>query len=138
MAAGAHDIPELDREGLRGFAWQTGAALVVIFGIVLPWLAGFSWPVWPWVVGGALAAWGVVAPASLGPVYRGWMRFGLLLNRIVSPIVLGIVFYVVITPVSLFMKVIGRDPMQRGFDEHVSTYRVPSKPRSKEQMERPF
>jgi Kef-type K+ transport system membrane component KefB len=138
MAAGAHDIPELDREGLRGFAWQTGAALVVIFGIVLPWLAGFPWPVWPWVVGGALAAWGVVAPTSLGPVYRGWMRFGLLLNRIVSPIVLGIVFYVVITPVSLFMKVIGRDPMRRGFDEDVSTYRVPSKRRSKEQMERPF
>ena len=131
-------IPELDRAGLRQFAIVTGALLVVLFGLALPWLFGFGYPNWPWMVAAALIAWGVVAPQTLRPVYRGWMRFGLLMNRITTPLILGLVFFIAITPLALVMKVIGRDTMRRRFDPDTASYRIPSVSSPKEKMEKPF
>jgi hypothetical protein len=90
-----HDIPELDAKGLRSFALTTGGIVVALFGLLLPWLLDLGFPIWPWVLAAVLGVWGLAAPATLRPVYRGWMRFGLLASRITTPIILGIVFYVV-------------------------------------------
>ncbi len=48
----------------------------------------------------------------LTPLNRLWMRFGLLLSKIISPIVLGILFFGMITPVALLTRVFGRDELQ--------------------------
>jgi hypothetical protein len=138
MAIAHADIPELDRQGLRQFALSTGAIIAVLFGLFFPWLLDVHFPTWPWIVAGVLAGWGLAAPASLRPVYRGWMRFGLLLNRITTPIILGILFFFVITPTSALLRVFRRDAMARSFDEEAKSYRVPSTERPKSHMERPF
>ena len=138
MSGADHPIPELDAAGLRHFALSTGGIIAVLFGLVFPWLFEFPWPAWPWVVGGTLALWGVVAAPSLRPVYRGWMRFGLLLNRIVSPVVLGILFFSTFTPVALVFRILGRDAMARKFDPGAASYRVASAKPSKDHVERPF
>ncbi|MCZ6664458.1 MAG: SxtJ family membrane protein, partial [Gammaproteobacteria bacterium] len=93
--AQAIDIPELNAKGLRQFAFTMGAIIAALFGVLLPWLWNASFPVWPWVFASLFAVWGAAAPTSLRPVYRAWMRFGLLLNRIMTPVILGIVFYLV-------------------------------------------
>ena len=136
--AQAHPIPELDRKGLREFAFVTGGILAVLFGLLFPWLLGSSYPLWPWVVAGLLALWGIVAPHSLQPVYRGWMKFGLLLSRVTTPLILGIVFYGMILPMGLVMRLFGRDPMARRFDEQAESYRVQHPKRPRENVERPF
>ena len=123
MNSPRHNIPELDREGLREFGLVTGAIVAVLFGLFFPWLLEHSFPLWPWVVFGVMGAWGLVAPASLQPVYRVWMRFGLLLSKITTPIIMGLVFYVVITPFALILKIAGKDAMRRKFDRR-DTYRV--------------
>jgi hypothetical protein len=133
-----HDIPELDDKGLRRFALVTGGLLIALFGAVLPWLFEFPYPLWPWGLGGALGLWGVVAPASLNPVYRAWMKFGLILNRITTPIVLGIVFFLVILPIALVLRLSGRDPMARTFDDASETYRITRSAAAKSSVERPF
>ena len=138
MAAGHGEIPELDRHGLRQFALSTGAIVAVLFGLFFPWLLDVNYPIWPWILAGVLAAWGLAAPASLRPVYRGWMRFGLLLNRIMTPLILGILFFLIITPTSALMRLLGRDIMGRSFDEKAESYRVPSIKRPKSHIERPF
>jgi len=46
------------------------------------------------------------------PLNKLWMRFGLLLGMIVSPIVLGVIFFGLFTPISLFMKLVGRDELR--------------------------
>lgn len=132
------DIPELDRRGLRQFALSTGGILAVLFGLFFPWLLDVGFPVWPWIVAGVLAGWGLAAPSSLRPVYIGWMRFGLLLNRIVTPVVLGILFFFLITPISALMRLLRRDALARSLDENAKSYRVPSTKRPKTHMERPF
>jgi len=133
-----HEVVELDRKGLREFGLVTGGIIAVLFGLFFPWLLENRFPVWPWVTAGILAAWGLAAPMSLQPIYRLWMKFGLLLSRITTPIILGIVFYLLIFPMGLVMRTFSRDPMMRQFDDAAKTYRVISHKTSKENMERPF
>jgi len=144
MAALPHAIPELDRRGLREFALTTGTVVAVLFGLIIPWLLGrqialFNWPGnWPWVLFTVLAAWGLIAPTTLRPLYRLWMRFGLVMSRITSPIILGLVFYLVFMPAGLVMRMFGKDAMTRKFDENAESYRVQSKKAPRKNLERPF
>jgi O-antigen/teichoic acid export membrane protein len=133
-----HPIPELDAKGLREFALVTGSILAVLFGILLPWLFDLAFPLWPWIVALVLVAWGLVAPSTLGPVYRTWMRFGLLMSKIMTPLVTGLVFFLVITPVAFVMKLIQRDPMARTLKTPQQTYRVMSTKAPRSKMERPY
>lgn len=116
MAGTLHDIPELDRKGLRRFGLVTGGIVVGLFGLFFPWLLERALPLWPWVVFGILASWSFVAPRTLRPVYRIWMRFGLLLSRITTPLILGIVYFAVITPMAFAMRIARRDPLARATD----------------------
>jgi len=138
MAAMHQEIPDLDRKGLRSFGLTTGTIVAGLFGLVLPWLLGHSLPLWPWVLCGVLVMWACLAPVSLRPVYRVWMRFGLLMSRITTPIILSIVFFLVITPVALIRGWLGKDSMSRRLDEKMTTYRVKSRKASAENLERPF
>lgn len=134
----ANSIPELDRAGLRQFGIVTGSIVAGLFGILFPWILERSWPLWPWILFGALGGLALLAPLALGPVYRNWMKFGLLASRITTPIVLGIVFYLVLFPMGLFKKLFGNDSMARSFDPIASSYRVKSRQQIPGTLERPF
>ena len=129
-------IPELDKKGLREFGLTTGAIVAVLFGLFFPWVFEAAFPLWPWIVFGVLAGWALIAPNSLNPVYRGWMRIGILISKVTTPIIMGAVFYIAIVPMGIVLKVIRWDAMKRKFDNNLTTYRVESnKPSS---LERPF
>jgi len=134
----AHVIPDLDRKGLRDFGLLTGAIVAGLFGLFFPWALGASYPLWPWILFGILGGWALLLPDSLKPVYRGWMRFGLLLSRVTTPIIMGTVFFVVIAPVALILRIGRWDAMHRRLDPEVESYRVPSKETPKENLENPF
>lgn len=131
-------IPELDRKGLRDFGLVTGALVGGLFGLFFPWVLEARFPVWPWVVFGVLGLWGLAFPTSLRPVYRIWMRFGLLLNRVTTPLIMGVLFFLIITPLALALKLGRWDAMHRRFDAGASSYRVPNEPKPKESLENPF
>jgi hypothetical protein len=138
MASDPHVIPELDRKGLRQFGLVTGAIVAGLFGVFFPFLLDARSPVWPWVLGGLLALWALVAPRTLRGVYRAWMRLGLLIGRVTTPLILGLVFVGLFLPMSLVMRLAGRDPMMRRFEQGAASYRVPAHRRSRDSMERPF
>ncbi len=133
-----HEIPDLDRRGLRDFGLVTGVIFIGLFGLFFPWLFEAKIPMWPWALGGVLAVWALAAPTTLRPVYRGWMRFGLLLSKITTPIILGIVFFLIIFPIGFGMRLFGRDPMARRIDDDAESYRIQSPKIPKEHVERPF
>lgn len=133
-----HTIEELDRKGLRKFALTFGAMVVALFGLFFPWVLRSDFPLWPWFLWLLLAAWGVAAPMTLRPFYRAWMKFGLLLSRITTPLVLGIVYYVVITPTGLIARLFRSDPLQRNCKQACDTFRVESPEKPHEHMENPF
>ena len=66
------------------------------------------------------------------------MRFGLLASRVMTPLVLGIVFFVMISPMALVRRLMGKDPMQRTLDPNQKSYRVQSMKSPKEKLEKPF
>jgi hypothetical protein len=133
-----HEIEKLDKKGLRKFGLVTGAIVAVLFGLLLPWLFERGLPLWPWYIAGTLWALALVIPVALGPVYHVWMRFGMVLGWINTRIILGLVFYIIFTPISLLFMIFRKDPMHRRKEPNAASYRVTTKNNSREHMERPY
>jgi len=136
------EIPTITTAELRKFGYALGAFIGVLFGAVLPWLkrgSGAPWPVWPWVVLAVFAAWATIAPETIRPFHQLLMRISRVINAIVSPVILGIVFFLVVLPTGIILKLRGRDPMRRQFRANsTESYRVESQRAPPEQMEKPF
>lgn len=131
-------IETLDRKGLRKFGLTTGAIVAGLFGLVIPLLFTHHIVLWPWYIAAVLSGVAILLPNALNPVYMVWMRFGQVLGWINTRIILGVLFYVIFTPVAIILKLLGKDPMQRKIVQEKQSYRVISNNQSKEHMERPF
>lgn len=120
-----HELRTLDVSGkaLRSFGYAVGAVLVGIAAIVC-WRSG--WPPGPVAyglagAGGLLLFAGLVAPVALRPVYRAWMVLAFVLGYVMTRVVLTLVYYLLVTPIGLVRRALGKDPV-RGPDRSVSTY----------------
>jgi hypothetical protein len=133
-----HDFPKPDRAGLRHFGLVTGLTVIGLFGLALPWLLKRPHPQWPWVLGGLLVASALIIPKALRMVYGLWMRLALLLNRLTTPLIAAVVFFLCISPAGWIMRMAGRDPMARRLDHDACSYRVPARNCDPSDMDRPF
>jgi hypothetical protein len=131
-------IETLDAAGYRKFGLVTSAIVIVLFGLAIPWLFSLNFPRWPWIFAGVLATWALLLPSTLQPIYIGWMKFGNIMNWINTRLILGIVFYGLIFPTGLVMRIFGKDPMKRKLDDSVASYRVESHSQTKENLEHPY
>ncbi|MGD2175201.1 MAG: hypothetical protein PVJ27_07345 [Candidatus Brocadiaceae bacterium] len=77
-----------------------------------------------WVVGLACGVLGAVGPGWLRPLYVGLTLVALPIGYAVSLVLLALLYYGLITPVGLVFRLVGRDPLERGFDEEADTYWV--------------
>jgi hypothetical protein len=123
---------------LRQFGLIVGGLTAALFGVLPPLFGSGHWPVWPWVVGAALAGTALAAPTSLRPLYKGWMRVGAVLGWINTRILLLIVYCLLVVPIGLFMRLSGRDPMSRRIDKSLDSYRVKSRDDEPSRMKAPY
>ena len=123
---------------LRKFGFVTGAIVACLFGLILPWIFDFAWPLWPWIFAGSAWLWGLVHPDSLYIVYRYWLKFGHVAGWINTRIILGIMFYIIFFPVGAIMRLFGNDPMRRALDSSAVSYRITSEPLKKNHVESPY
>ena len=88
-----------------------GIVFFVVFSIIsiLPILKGGEPRVWLLIVGLFFLILGLAKSKLLTPLNKLWFKFGILLGNLVSPIVMGLVFFLVVTPISLIMKILGKD-----------------------------
>lgn len=106
----------------RGFGLTVGGILLLI-ALVRTYLHGLGWV--QYGLGGfglALIALGLLAPASLSGLNRAWMRLGLILFRVVNPIVLGLIYATTMVPIGLMMRATGRDPLHLKVDPDAASY----------------
>jgi predicted membrane metal-binding protein len=106
------------------------AAVCAIIGLS-PLFFGRSIRLWALIAGAIFLLAALAFPSVLAPLNRLWLKFGLLLHKIVSPIVLGIMFFLVITPIGLFLRARGKDPLRLKLDRQSPSYwieRVPPGP----------
>ncbi len=119
-----HEPPRPEPETAPGSDRSFGLVFASAFAVIglLPLV--HAAPVRPWAL--ALAALfllaALVRPRILHPLNRVWAQFGAALHKIVSPVVLGLLFFAVVTPLAMLMRLLGKDPLRRGFDTGASSY----------------
>jgi hypothetical protein len=105
---------------------QFGVLWLVFFAGMAAWLYFRHGPgLWPTVLGtGAVAVGlpGIAFPALLKPIYVGWMIAAFPIGWTVSHLLLGSIFYLVISPIGLLLRLFGHDPMKRKFDRSAKSY----------------
>ena len=77
---------------------------------------------WALAVAGAVLAAALVKAELLAPFNKVWIKIGLVMHRIVSPVVLALLFYGVVTPTGLIMRALGKDPLRLRFDRNAESY----------------
>ena len=126
-----------DRRQLRHFGLVVGGILGVIG--LWPTIVRSQYPRYGMVgLAAALIVPTIVAPWALAPAHRAWMALGDALGRINTRLILGLIFFGVVTPTGLVLRLAGRDPMRRAFDPDAVTYRVTRKTRPGAHMTRQF
>jgi len=128
---------ETSLKQLRQFGWLMGG----VFGIITLWplvFRGEGIRIWAFIIAGAFGLLGTVFPNGLKPVYRAWMIFGEKIGWLNSRILLGLLFYGMLTPISLVMMLLGKRPLQLQFDPKAETYRVPKEARAPDHVLKPF
>ncbi len=107
-----------------------GLLFAAIFaGLALwPLIHGEKVRFWVLAAGAAFMVLALAWPRALSWMNRGWMRFGLLLNGIVSPVAIGVVYYLTLVPMGLLMRAFGKRPLRLGFDRAAASYWIPREP----------
>ncbi|MCE9624862.1 MAG: sxtJ [Deltaproteobacteria bacterium] len=127
-----------DRRELRRFGLLVGGVFAGLFGLVLPFLLHRPYPRWPWFPAVPLLFFALLFPPALKIPHRAWTLLGEVLNWVNTRIVLSLLFFLIFTPISLVLKMLGKDPMFRRFQKEMPSYRSPSREPLPGQMERPF
>jgi len=114
----------------RGSDRSFGIVFAIVFAIIAAWpmVRGGSVRLWAAAVTAIFLVVAFAVPKALAPLNRLWMAFGLLLGRIISPIMLFLVYVIAVVPTGLIMRLLGKDPLHRRFDAAAKSYwihRVP-------------
>jgi hypothetical protein len=94
----------------RTFGLTVGAAFLVFAGLSY-WRGHAIAPPVLATLGGTLALLGLVIPARLGPVFSAWMRLAHAMSKVTTPLFMGIVYFAVLTPIGLVVRLLGRNPL---------------------------
>jgi hypothetical protein len=99
----------------RKFGLVVGAAFLVFGGLM--WRRGHLPPAYVAAgLGGLLFLAGLTAPQRLGPVYRAWMALARAISKVTTPIVMGAIWFLVITPAGLLVRLFGHRPLSHPRD----------------------
>jgi hypothetical protein len=127
---------------LRQFGLMFALIMAALFGLLIPFirfgLEVSDWPRWPWMVVLLFVMWSLLHPGSLGIVHTLWMKFAKIAQWVNTHIIMLFLFYVMIFPIGMMLRLFGKDSMHRKFDQKAKSYRVKAEMYDKEQMEKPF
>lgn len=132
---------------LRKFGLLFAVFFILVIGVIIPMIrTGFDtlfsdpglWPRWPWLIGGLVMTWGFVHPASLYLLHRPWMKFADIAGWINTRIIMVLLFYLLISPIGLIMRLFGYDPLQCKIDRQLESYRNEHKPHDRDHMRHPY
>ena len=101
-----------------------GLVFFIIFLIVSLWPLIYEEPIriWSVIISLVFLILGLMNSKMLTPLNLLWFKFGIILGTIVAPIVMGVVFFLVVTPIGLIMKIMGKDLLNKKYDKKKRTY----------------
>ena len=108
---------------VKGFAVVMAIAIPIVLRVILG-----HWSLWYVVPGVVLLPLAYLAPSALAPLNRLWFQLGILLGKIVSPVVMGLIYFLVVTPIGLLRRMLGKDSLSSRLDPEVRTYWIEREP----------
>jgi hypothetical protein len=124
-------VVEINHNPSRRDLWVFGLGLPAFAGLIgfLNWRRGHETSAQVlWIAGAALLLAFLALPFARRYLYLGWMYAVFPIAFTVSHVVLGVLYFGVLTPVAFLMRLAGRDPLQRKFDRAASSYWLPHEP----------
>lgn len=125
-----HEVFTRDENIVAGSDRSFGIVMAVAFSAVTSLNAWHSGRLWPWTGGLAalfLAA-AFVRPSLLNPLNRIWLKFGLLLHKVVNPIIMALLFFGTVWPTGLVMRLMGRDLLRLKREPDAESYWIVRQP----------
>lgn len=121
-----HRKEEVTAGSERGF----GIVFFVVFLIIGLWpmLSGGAPRLWSLGIAAVFLPIALIRPGLLSPLNRVWFLFGLLLHTIVTPVIMGLLFFLTVTPTGIIMRLMGKDPLHRRLDPEAKTYWIERNP----------
>ena len=113
----------ITKRTLREFGFIFGVGLPLIIGWLIPSLFGHEPRIWTLYIGISTVILAILFPNILKLPYVFWIKIGLILGWINSRIILGIVFFLILIPISIIMKFFKYDPLNKKQSSNKSTYR---------------
>jgi len=110
----------------RSFGMVMAAAFALL-AVVNFWRVGHAWP-WTGTLAAVFFVSACLFPTALRPLNRMWFQFGLLLHKVVNPIVMAFVFFGAVLPTGLIMRAVGKDPMRLKCQPDANSYWIERRP----------
>ena len=110
-----------------------GIVFFIVFLLIAlyPLLKGNDLRIWSLVISFIFLALGLINSKILTPLNRLWFKFGLLLGKFISPLIMGIIFFVVVTPTGIIMRLFKKDLLNLKYNKKESYWINKSGPKSK-------
>ncbi len=107
-----------------------GIVMAVVFAVIGAWPLLSEGPPrwWALIAAAVFCSLAFLRPALLAPLNHLWFRFGLLLNKITSPLIMGLLFYGVMTPYAYILCWLGKDLLRLRLDPSAESYWIERKP----------
>jgi len=99
-----------------------GILFFIVFFLIAIWpiLSNETIRIWALVISVVFFILGIINSKILTPLKKGWIKLGEILGRIVAPIVMGFIYFIIITPIGIFMRLIGKDLLNTKFNKNKS------------------
>jgi predicted membrane metal-binding protein len=105
-----------------GLVFATVFAIIAVWPLLTQSDQQGALRLWALFVAGTFAITALTVPKLLRPLNRVWFLFGLVLHKVVNPLVMGLLFFLTVTPLGLLMRSLGKRPLDLDFDKQTKSY----------------
>ena len=113
----------IKKKKLREFGFILGLGFPLLIGWILPFISGHNFKSWTLFIGIPSLLLAIIYPEILRNPFKIWMKIGLILGWFNSKIVFGLVFILILIPISSIMKIFKYDPLRKRISKKTTTYR---------------
>jgi hypothetical protein len=128
--AGLHETFDREEEVVgssdRGFGFVFAGFFALV--AIVRWWKGHGYAGWFAAAAVAMLVISLVRPSVLAPFNRVWTKLALVLSKVMNPVIMAILFFIVVAPIGLIMRAMGKRPLALEFDPAAKSYWIERKP----------
>ncbi len=128
------------KQNLKNFGLIMSSMIALLFGLIIPILKQdiFYYTLWPWAIASIFMLLSLFQALWLNQIYKAWMKVGHILGWFNTRVILALLFFGLLTPIGLILRLFNKDPLLKKIDPNLTSYRIPCKSINPAEFERPF